>query len=148
VTGIGTDVMPVLLRQTSRLGPPAFSLTPRFPTPGVVTDQVNVINPDLKAPYVHSWNISFQRDLGKDLALEVRYIGNRSERAWGGFQYNETNIVENGMLSEFLLAQQNFKANLAAGRGSTLHVLRSRHRHLAATHHPGVLQRYSRSAGR
>lgn len=119
VTGTGTDVMPVLLRQTSRLGPPAFSLTPVFPTQGVVTDQVNVINPDLKVPYVHSWNVSFQRDLGKDLALEVRYLGNRSERAWGGFQYNETNVVENGMLQEFRLAQQNFQANMAAGRGAT-----------------------------
>jgi len=104
VTNSGTDVLPVLLRQGSRLGPPAFSLTPVFPTPGVVTDQVNVVNPGLKAPYVHSWNFSFQRELGKDMALEVRYLGN---------------IVENGMLSEFLLAQQNFKSNIAAGRGST-----------------------------
>jgi hypothetical protein len=119
VTNTGADTMPLLLRQTSRLGPPAFSTTPVFPTPGVVTDQVNVINPDLKMPYVHSWNLSIQRELTKDTVLEVRYVGNRSERAWGGFQYNETNIVENGMLSEFLLAQQNYKANLAAGRGST-----------------------------
>jgi Carboxypeptidase regulatory-like domain/TonB dependent receptor len=118
-TGVGTDTMPVLLRQTSRLGPPAFSLTPVFPTPGVVTDQVNVINPDLKMPYVHSWNLSVQRELTKDTVLEVRYIGNRQERSWGGFQYNETNIVENGMLSEFLLAEANLKANLAAGRGTT-----------------------------
>ena len=119
VTGAGTDVMPVLLREASRLGPPAFSLNPVFPTPGVVTDQVNVVNPNLKAPYVHNWNFSFQRELGKEMAIEVRYVGNRQERSWGGFQYNETNIVENGMLSEFLLAQQNFKANIAAGRGAT-----------------------------
>jgi hypothetical protein len=123
VTNTGTDVMPVLLRQTSRLGPPAFSLNPVFPTTGVVTDQVNVVDPNLKTPYVHSWNISFQRDLGKDLALEVRYVGNRQEQSWvptSGYNFNETNIVENGMLSEFVLAQQNYKANLAAGRGSTM----------------------------
>jgi len=119
VSGTGTDVMPVLLRETSRLGPPAFSATPKFPLTGAVTDEVNVINPNLKVPYVQSWSFGIQRELGRDMAIEIRYVGNMSSRPWSTFNYNETNILENGMLSEFKLAQQNLQANIAAGRGPT-----------------------------
>ena len=33
--------------------------------------------------------------------------------------YNEVNIIENGFLNEFKLAQANLQANIAAGKGST-----------------------------
>ncbi|MBI5283432.1 MAG: hypothetical protein HY858_17270 [Candidatus Solibacter usitatus] len=119
VSGSGSNVMPVLLRETGRLGPPPFSTTPSFPLSGAVTDQVNVINPALKVPMVQSWSFGFQRELGADMALEVRYIGNRASRPWStSINYNETNILENGMLQEFRLAQQNLQANLAANRGA------------------------------
>ncbi|MBI5087258.1 MAG: hypothetical protein HZB13_21990, partial [Acidobacteria bacterium] len=86
---------------------------------GAVTDQVNVINPALKVPMVQSWSFGFQRELGADMAIEVRYMGNLATRAWSGsINYNETNIQENGMLQEFKLAQQNLQANLAANRGA------------------------------
>jgi hypothetical protein len=119
VSGTGADQMPVLLRETNRLGPPPFSTKPVFPTQGAVTDQVNVINPNLKMPKTQSWSFGIQRELSKEMVLEIRYIGNRSTRPWTDFNYNETNIVENGMLAEFKLAQQNLQANLAAGRGAT-----------------------------
>jgi hypothetical protein len=119
VTNTGADVMPVLLRETSRLGPPPFSTKPVFPVTGAVTDQVNVIDPNLRMPMVHSWSFGVQREIGKDMAFEIRYIGNRAVRPWSGsINYNETNILENGMLNEFRLAQQNLQANIAAGRGS------------------------------
>ncbi len=38
---------------------------------------------------------------------------------WVTFNLNETNIVENGFLNEFKLAQANLQSNIAAGRGAT-----------------------------
>ena len=49
------------------------------------------------------------------MAVEARYVGTRSLQSWQTYNYNETNIVENGFLNEFRLAQQNLQANVAAG---------------------------------
>ncbi len=119
VTGKNGDVLPLLFRESSRLGPPAFSTTPVFPFSGAVTDQVNVIDPNLKIPLVHSWSFGIQRELNKSTVVEVRYVGNRESRAWVTPNLNEVNVVENGFLNEFKLAETNLQANIAGGRGST-----------------------------
>ncbi len=119
VSGTGTDTLPLLLRQTSRLGPPAFAATPSYPLTGAVTDSVNVIDPKLRMPYVQSWSFGIQREVNKSTVVEVRYIGDHALRPWTTLNYNETNIVENGFLNEFQAAQVNLQANMAAGRGST-----------------------------
>ncbi len=119
VSGSGTDTLPLLLRQTSRLGAPAFPATPTYPLTGAITDSVNVIDPNLKMPYVQSWSVGIQREINRDTVLEVRYVGDHALRPWATLNYNETNIVENGFLSEFQAAQANLQANMAAGRGST-----------------------------
>src|SRR5262249_57501372 len=53
------------------------------------------------------------------MAIDVRYVGSRSWGNWFNYNYNEINIVENGFLDEFKLAQKNLQANMAAGRGAT-----------------------------
>jgi hypothetical protein len=119
VTGVGSDTLPVLLRQSSRLGPPAFSTTPSFPLTGQVTDQVNTIDKNLKLPMVQSYTFGIQREIGKNTVVEVRFVGNKETRAWITPNLNEVNIVENGFLKEFQMAQANLAANIAAGRGNT-----------------------------
>jgi hypothetical protein len=53
------------------------------------------------------------------MAFEVRYVGNRNKNAWTTENWNgEENIFETGFLDEFKLAQQNIRANVAAGRGA------------------------------
>ena len=115
----GSDTLPVLLRQTSRLGAPAFPNTATYPLTGAITDSVNVIDPNLKMPYVQSWSAGIQREFGKDTVVEVRYLGDHALRPWTTLNYNEVNIVENGFLNEFKTAQANLQANMAAGRGNT-----------------------------
>lgn len=119
VTGTGTDVLPVLLRDGSRLGAPSFPSAPTYPFTGQIGDQVNIFDPDLKVPYAQSWSFGIQRELSKDTALEVRYVHTLNLQQWFGYNYNEVNIVENGFLNEFKLAQANLQANIAAGRGNT-----------------------------
>jgi len=110
---------PLLLRDRSRLGPPAFQEAPTFPFLGAVTNGVTVIDENLKMPRVVSWNFSIQRELNRSTVLEVRYNGNYFNNDVVTRGLNETNIVENGMLEEFRLAQANLRANVAAGRGAT-----------------------------
>ena len=119
VTGTGTDVLPVLLSQTSRLGAPAFTAAPTYPFQGALTDQANIFDPKIKTPYTQSWTLGIQREINKDMAVEVRYVHTVNLQQWLFYNFNEVNIVENGFLAEFKKAQANLQANIAAGRGNT-----------------------------
>ncbi len=104
-----------------RQGPfaaPAFPATPTYPNNGLLTDGVNAFDPNLKIGYIESWSLGIQREFKKDNVFEVRYVANRGHKLWRQVNLNEINIIENGVYSEFQLAQQNLLANLAAGRGA------------------------------
>jgi len=110
--------LPLLLRETGRLGNAPFPNAPSFPNTGNIDDSVNAFNPNLKLGYVQSWSLGVQREIDRDTVVEVRYVGNRGVKLWQRFNLNEVNLVENGFLNEFKLAQANLQANIAAGRGS------------------------------
>ncbi len=110
---------PVLFRDQARLGPPSFAATPSYPLSDVVTGDIRIFDPNLKIPYSQTWTLSVQRMLGKSMAMDLRYIGSRGRGLWGEINYNESNVTENGFLSEFRLAQQNLQANIRAGRGNS-----------------------------
>jgi hypothetical protein len=109
--------LPLLYRDTARLAPPDFPAEPLFPNSGQVTDSVNAFDPNIQVPYSDSWTTGIQRGLTRNMAVEVRYVGTRSRDQWTNYNFNEVNIIENGVLNEFRLAQQNLQANVAAGRG-------------------------------
>jgi len=110
---------PVLFSQRNRLGPPTFPESPIYPIAATTADSVEMFQQDLRTPRVHSYSVGFQRSIGRDTAVEVRYVGNKNLYTWAEESWNERNIFENGFLDEFRLAQANLKANLAAGRGAT-----------------------------
>jgi len=118
VTGTGTDVLPVLLSQTSRLGAPSFPATPVYPIVPAFTDQINVFDPNMRMPYTQSWSFGLQREITKNDVIEVRYVHNINLDQWVYFNYNEVNIVENGFLTEFKNAMANLQANITSGRGT------------------------------
>jgi hypothetical protein len=107
-------------QETNRLGPPSFPGTPNYPLTGAITDSANIFDPKLTVPYAQSWSFGIQRELTKDMAIEVRYVGTRNLRGWTEYNLNdnEQNIIENGLLNEFKLAQANLRANITAGRGN------------------------------
>jgi hypothetical protein len=118
--GTGSSVMPVLFSQKSRLGAPSFLSAPVYPLQSTsISDQVNLFDPNTKTPYVLSWTFGWQRELGKNTVVEVRYVANKNIQPWTERNVNELNLLENGFLNEFKLAQANLQANIAAGRGST-----------------------------
>ncbi|HJR59853.1 MAG TPA: carboxypeptidase regulatory-like domain-containing protein [Vicinamibacterales bacterium] len=109
--------LPVLFRQGTRLGAPAFASTPVYPMTDSVAGDVNIFDPNIEVPYADSWSVGLQRAVSRNMAVEVRYVGTRSRQNWETLNYNEINIFENRFLDEFKLAQQNLQANLAANRG-------------------------------
>ncbi len=98
--------------------PPSFS----FPTPMArftfIGGNFFAFDPNIRTPYIQSWSFGWQRELTRDMALEIRYVGNRGTKLWRGFNLNEVNIFENGFLQEFINAQRNLAISRAQGRGA------------------------------
>src|SRR5215475_7983935 len=108
--------LPVLLRETSRLGRPVIPDAPSFPFTGAITDTANIIAPNIRIPYSQSWTFGIQREITKNMAIEVRYVGTRNLKGFSDYDFNavEQNILENGLLNEFRLAQRNLEIFKAA----------------------------------
>ncbi len=84
---------------------------PQYPMTPLPTDSLNGFDPSLKMGYVQSWNIGYQRELGKSMMVEIRYTGNHGVKLWRQVNLNELNLVENGFLKEFYVAQNNLFIN-------------------------------------
>ena len=127
VTGGGT--WPVLLRDRARLGPPpqctgtgqagCIPMTATYPLIATTSNNISIFDPDIQLSYTKSYQIGVQRALTRDMAIEVRYVGNQNKDGWTTENWNEVNIYENGFLDEFKLAQANLASHVAAGCGTT-----------------------------
>ena len=109
---------PILLRETARLGPPAFNTSPSLPITATPTNNLRVFDPDIEVPYTDSWQVGLQRAIDKNTVVEARYVGNHNQLPWVNENWNQVNIYENKFYSEFQLAQANLRANVLAGRAS------------------------------
>jgi len=115
----GANNLPVGTLLRNGVVPPS-SNTPAsvtYPFTPALTDSINGFVPNLKLGYVESFTFGIQRELTKDMVMEVRYVGNRGHRLWRQINLNEADALSNGFSKEFVLAQQNLLANIAAGRG-------------------------------
>ncbi len=68
---------------------------------------VFAVDPLIESPLVQEYSIGIQRDLGFDTALEVRYVGTRSNNLIRGFDFNQVDITSNGFLADFNRARAN-----------------------------------------
>jgi hypothetical protein len=92
---------------------------PKFITP--ITDANNLqlnngnglwtFDPSLRVPYVQQWSFGFEREIARNTAFEVRYVGNHAVKLFRAVDINEVNIFENGFLQEFINAKKNLAAN-------------------------------------
>src|SRR5262249_8245499 len=108
----------VLFRNPSsfpKLTPPAD--TSRFPLLAATGTSSNDFDPNLKPGYTQSYPFGFQRELNKNTAVEVRYVGTHGTRLWRQYNYNEVNIFENGFLDAFKAAQNNLAIFTRANPG-------------------------------
>jgi hypothetical protein len=126
---------PILLSQTSRLGPPGsctgtqnvgcIPTSVSFPQAIAFNTGILEFDPNYQTSYTDSWSVGFQRSLGKDTSFEIRYIGNRTEGISTSVNYNEQDIYNaafggsSSFVDEFRKAQRNLAANVAGGKGPT-----------------------------
>ena len=61
---------------------------------------------EMKSPMIVNWTLGYQREIWRDAALEIRYVGNRGSNLWRFYNINETNIIENNFVQEFRNAQR------------------------------------------
>ena len=149
------EAWPLLFRETDRLGPGAVPPGPTYPLPISRTAGVNLFDPAWEVGLADSFSAGIQRGISRDMAIEVRYVGTRGRNLIEIEDWNEINLIENGFLDEFKLAQANLRSNIAAGCGTTGQPAcrsrtRARHGDVAAADLSGLLHRVAkrdRSAG-
>jgi hypothetical protein len=113
LTGVQGLTPGTLFRDRAAITPPALPTQPTFPFQGAETASANAFERDLRTGYVQSWSAGIQRELNKDMVVEVRYVANRGVKLWRQVNLNEINLLENNFVNEFRLAQQNLIANNA-----------------------------------
>ena len=87
--------------------------TSKYPfTPGALSGgSFNDFDQHLKAGYTQSFSFGIQRSLGKDTAIEARWIRTRGTHLWRQMELNEVNIFENGFLNHFNTALTALRAS-------------------------------------
>jgi hypothetical protein len=112
------ETWPLLFRETGRLGPGTLPLSPISAINR--SAGVNLFDPDWEVGFADSFSAGIQRSLSRDTAIEIRYVGTRGrDLTETPEDWNELNIVENGFLNEFKIAQANLRAHVLAGCGTT-----------------------------
>ena len=115
----------------NRLGGPLFKVdTPAFSIPrsfasgdalsGLNFGTIFAVDPNLENPATHEWNFGIQREIGFQTALEIRYVGGKSNNLVRGLDLNEAMIFQNGFAADFVRAFNNCVAqgNTIAGAGT------------------------------
>ena len=67
-----------------------------------------ILDPNLKMPTVHQWNVTIQRELPGGFVLQTGYVGNRAERLLSQLDANQINAAP--ILPSFTAMQSNLKA--------------------------------------
>lgn len=80
---------------------------------------VFAVDPDLQMQRNYQYNFGFTREIGFNTAVEVRYVGGRSDNMLRGVDFNQIDITSNGFLQDFINARNNCRIQ-AASQGRTL----------------------------
>jgi hypothetical protein len=91
--------------------PPAINIPISFATgntnAGNFFNTIFAIDPNLQTQQNMEYNFGVTREIGWDTAVEVRYVGGRSNSLVRGVDYNQVNVRANGFLTDFLTARNN-----------------------------------------
>lgn len=108
---------------------PTFTLPAFTPPPttfqaqnAITSNRFNTafaIDPNLQSQRNMEYNFGIQREIGFNTAIEVRYVGGRSNSLVRGTDVNQVDITRNGFLADFIRARNNCRIQ-AASVGRTL----------------------------
>ncbi|HYP05552.1 MAG TPA: TonB-dependent receptor, partial [Bryobacteraceae bacterium] len=101
--GFPRELTPPTLKPSQFLSPqPQVASTAPFLT---------VFDPELKAPTVHQWNLTVQRELPGSVMAEAAYVGRRGTRLYRAYDINQIDAAP--ILPSFRAMQQNLAAHCA-----------------------------------
>lgn len=88
---------------------------PQFQVPRTIDQNIALdpasalftIDPNFRTPYVQQWNIGYEREIMRDTAVEIRYVGNHGIKLTRGIDINQVRIFGNGFIEDFRRAQFN-----------------------------------------
>lgn len=112
--GLSADVE--LVGLNARLSSPPAIPVPTFQVPRTYAQNnalqggfgtVFAVDPDLEVPMTQEWNIGIQRELGFQTALELRYVGGKSDNLSRAIDFNQVDIFNNGFAADFIRARNN-----------------------------------------
>lgn len=113
--GLTQGVFLTNLNLRASQGSPAFT-TPPFQVPRTFAENnelagnfgtVFAIDPNLKVPMTQEWNFGIQREIGFQTAIELRYVGGKSDNLLRALDFNQVDIFGNGFLADFERARRN-----------------------------------------
>ncbi len=93
--------------------PPPLSFAQGNANAGNFFNTVFAVDPNLEMQRNMQYNFGFSREIGYDTAIEIRYVGGRSDNMVRGFDFNQVNINAGGFLGEFLTARNNCRIALS-----------------------------------
>ena len=69
------------------------------------TSNLTTWDPDYVSPYIQNFTLSVTREVRRNLAVDLRYIGTRGVKLYGNIALNQANFLTNGLLNEFKTIQ-------------------------------------------
>lgn len=118
----GTTTLNGRVDNLPTIAPPVFNANRTFANNNTAAQSffgtVFAIDPNIKTPSIQEYSVGVQRDLGFNTAIEVRYVGTRSNTLLRAIDYNQINIRSNGFLDDFNRARNNCRVQ-AASIGNT-----------------------------
>jgi hypothetical protein len=90
------------------LAPPSAQPSAQLAPPAQLVNSAPTlisVDPNLKVPTVHQWDLSIQRELPGGVVVEAAYIGRRGTRLFRAYDLNQ--ISADPILPSFVLMQQN-----------------------------------------
>ncbi|MBL8190319.1 MAG: carboxypeptidase regulatory-like domain-containing protein [Acidobacteria bacterium] len=85
--GLYRDVNPVISSLAPSSTPDALRQPAAF---GV--GSINTFDPDFQFPQIHSWSLSFQKEIARRMVVEINYVGKHGVHLMGGYNANQVNI--------------------------------------------------------
>lgn len=86
---------------------PPFTFAQANEQNGSFFNTIFAIDPNLQVTRNHEYTIGIQREIGFQSAIEIRYVGGKSNNLIRGVDLNQIELRRNGFLADFNRARQN-----------------------------------------
>lgn len=106
----GTTQLNARLNAVPSVPTPAFSVPRTFLQNNLLAGRQGTafaIDPNLQVSRTEEYNFTFEREVGFKTAVQISYVGGRSNNLVRSFDANQVDIFNNGFLADFNRARQN-----------------------------------------